>query len=306
MTQWFESFFACAGPGYPDPDWEAISAEVERRYPEDEWHDIWCEIARYWTGRIRDLANDGYRIQESAQFLLLSNADEAKATETLERLDKIDAEVRKEIAALLPEVLYGKCPVLLFAKEQHFYEYASHFIEEDGELGTFGGIYLNKGYGHILIGGDDLGAFCHELCHSYLHHLGLPLWLDEAITMDAEHSVTHARPYELSYELVRRHKEYWDEERIQEFWDGISFGMADEAQALSYHLARFILNLLYQGGETPRADMEAFFLKARYEDAGQSAALEVLGVSLGDCVRALLGEGAYDPAEPHEIPWAVT
>lgn len=36
------------------------------------------------------------------------------------------------------------------------------------------------------------------------------------------------------------------------------------------------------------------------KDAGQSAALEVLGVSLGECLVPLLGEGDWEPPEPAE------
>jgi hypothetical protein len=105
-------------------------------------------------------------------------------------------------------------------------------------------------------------------------------------------------PYKLTRELIRRHRDYWTEERIAGFWHGRQFRSPDEGKELSYHLARFVLYSLYDGGNTPRRAMEEFFLTAKHPDAGQAAAIEVFGIRLGECVESLLGEGNWDPAPP--------
>lgn len=115
-----------------------------------------------------------------------------------------------------------------------------------------GGVYLNRGHGHFAMPNGDLERYVsvmsHELCHAFLHHLELPLWLDEAITQGVEHSITGLLPYVLDREMIGRHQDYWDAPRIRAFWSGESFIFADEGQELSYHLARFILHGLHDGG----------------------------------------------------------
>ncbi|MCW1925431.1 hypothetical protein OKA05_22915 [Luteolibacter arcticus] len=290
--------------GYAMPDWEAIWDEVEAEHPPEAWHEVWCEIAREWMATVRDRLGGNYAIRESKNFLLVSTASEQKAVEVLQFLERIHARIQQTIPALLPEALYGQCPVLAFTDENDFYDYVSGYFDDDGEFGAMGGVYLNRGYGHFALPSPQLDHYAavmsHELCHSFLSHLPLPLWLDEAITQGVEHSITGALPYVLDREIIRRHRDYWDEKLLQSFWTGDSFGFPDDGQELSYHLARFILHSLHQGGTTPREEMDRFFLTATYEDAGQSAAQEVFGISLGECLVPLLGEGNWDPVSPPE------
>lgn len=297
-----ESFFPISPTGYPMPDWDAIADQVETSHPPEQWHDAWCHIGREWMEKVRTRLGTRYSIHESKNFYLVSTAGEEKAVEVLQFLERIDTRIQETIPALLPEALYGKCPVLAFTDDNDFYEYVSGYYDEDGEFGAMGGVYLDRGFGHFALPSPDLGRYVatmsHELCHAFVAHLPLPLWLNEAITQGVEHSITAALPYVLDREIIRRHRDYWNEELIQSFWAGESFHFPDDGQELSYHLARFILHSLHQGGTTPREAMDQFFLTASYEDAGQSAAAEAFEISLGDCLVPLLGEGDWEPG-----PW---
>jgi hypothetical protein len=297
---WPEHSFPTGAQGYPMPDWDLIADWVETSHPSEAWHEVYCELAREWVGRIRTRLGAGYAIRESKNFILLSTAGEEKSIEVLRFLERIDERIQQTIPALLPEALYGKCPVIAFADEQDFYDYLSQYHGDDGEFASVGGVHLDRGYGHFAMPSEDLASYAsvmsHELCHAFLSHLDLPMWLNEAITQGVEHSITGLQPYLLDREIIRRHQEYWDGHLLQLFWRGESFSLPDDGQELSYHLARFILHGLHQGGSTPREVMDEFFLNAKYDDAGQSAALEVLGISLGDCVVPLLGEGDWEPA----------
>ncbi len=281
------------------PDWDLLAGWVETSHPPEAWHDAYCELAREWVKQIQTQLGERYAIRESKNFVLLSTVGDEKATEVLRFLERIDERIQQTIPALLPEVLYGKCPVIAFADEQQFYDYVSQYHHDDGEFAGMGGVYLDRGFGHFAMPSEDLASYAavmsHELCHAFLSHLDLPLWLNEAITQGVEHSITGNQPYLLDREIIRRHQGYWDAHLLQLFWRGDSFHLPDEGQELSYHLARFILHGLHQGGTTPREVMDEFFLNAKYDDAGQSAALEVLGISLGDCVVPLLGDGDWEP-----------
>lgn len=299
---WPDEWFPPGQEGFPLPDWNAIADHVEAEHPPENWHQIYCNLGTEWMERVRRLLGGSYTIRESRNLILLSSVTDAKAVEVLNFLEQTNDRIREVIQPLLPEVLYGKCPVMVFADEQDFYEYVSDHIPDDGVFGGIGGIYIDRGYGHFAMPSEDLASYesvmSHEMCHAFLHHLELPLWLDEAITQEVQHSVAGERPYELDRELVRRHQEFWTVPLLQDFWSGDSFHLPDEGQELSYHLSRFILHGLHRGGVTPREKMNEFILRAKYDDAGQSAALEVLGVSLGECLVPLLGEGDWEPLEP--------
>jgi hypothetical protein len=184
---WPDEWFPPGEEGFSLPDWDAIADRVEADCPPEDWHRVYCELGTEWMERIRGVLGGTYTIRESRNFILLSTVTDAKAAEVLRFLERIDERIRQTIPALLPDALYGKCPVI---------------------------------------------------------------------------------------------------------------GFADEGQELSYHLARFILHGLYDGGATPRGVLDEFFLRAKYDDAGQGAALEVLGISLGECLVPLLGEGDWEPAGP--------
>jgi hypothetical protein len=294
------SDFPTSECGYPMPDWDSIAEKLEATHPPEAWQDAWCDIAREWLAAIRDRLGGNYSIRESQNFYFVSTAAEGKTVEVLQFLERIDARIQQTIPALLPEEYYGKCPVIAFADPNDFYDYVSGFFDDDGDFGAMGGVYLNRGFGHFALPSPDLERYVatmsHELCHAYLSHLPLPLWLDEAITQGVEHSITGALPYVLDREIIRRHREYWDADSIQSFWSGESFHFPDDGQELSYHLARFILHSLHQGGTTPREEMDRFFLTVTHEDAGQAAAQGVFDISLGECLAPLLGEGNWEPS----------
>jgi len=60
---------------------------------------------------------------------------------------------------------------------------------------------------------------------------------------------------------------------------------------LSYNLSQILLNLLRQ----QHREIADFVRLARREDAGQNAALDCLGVDLGDLASIFLGPGDWRP-----------
>jgi hypothetical protein len=84
---------------------------------------------------------------------------------------------------------------------------------------------------------------------------------------------------------------FWKSQNIQRFWSGVSFAEAGDSNELSYSLAEIVLNLLMEGGK----ELAGFLQAARWEDAGQDAALNVLDMDLGQVVATFLGEGNWRP-----------
>ena len=130
----------------------------------------------------------------------------------------------------------------------------------------------------------------HELTHACLAHLPIPLWLNEGMAVLMEDVLAGHRLF-LDKEMVKRHQKYWNEETIQGFWSGESFLAFDDGQELSYNLAHILVRNISQ-------DFTAFATfsnNASYEDAGELAAKEFLGVSLTQIVGSFLGEGSWQP-----------
>lgn len=285
--------------GFPSLDWEPLAEWIESRVPESEWNSVWSDVAKVWVERIQERLGSGYTLHESANFLLLAQAPQKKAAEVLSFLESCLSRIRASLPLLTSAPLYGKCPVLVFAELDRFYEYLADYTQEDGEYAAVGGVYLNRGYGHFALPNMDLTRYTdvlsHELCHALLAQRQLPAWLDEAITATVEHDITGRNPYVLDREMLERHRSYWNKDRMQRFWRGESFWSPDEGQELSYHLARFLLNALRQGGHTSSQEMNNFVLAARREDAGLCAAEEVLGIRLDELLTGLVGDGEWKP-----------
>jgi hypothetical protein len=95
------------------------------------------------------------------------------------------------------------------------------------------------------------------------------------------------------HELAERHFAFWNEENFQPFWAGTSFFQPGDPNQLSYSLDEVCVKLLSEKGDA--TSFGAFLEAARSDDAGQTAALDVLGVDLGEIAGTFLGEGNWRP-----------
>ena len=84
-----EQFWKTKDSGFVAPDWEAIAAQVDSQFEETERDAVWTEVARHWLERTRErLGQDEYTLRASANFFLLSLADDGKASEVLVFLER--------------------------------------------------------------------------------------------------------------------------------------------------------------------------------------------------------------------------
>ena len=293
------------GKRFTHPDWEKISEWVEQSGigTEEEESAFYEKMATQWIAAVTRELGTRYRSFESPHFVLVSLVSGEKTNEVLDYLESILGKIRASLPFLDESEPLGKCPVLAIAEDELFYEYLSEFFGDEDEeqlFGAAGGVYLNTGYGHFAFPTkveltEFQGVLSYELCHALLNHLELPVWLGEAITVMVENSITGENPYFIDRDMIQQHRDFWTEERMQEFWSGESFWLADDGQLLSYHLAQFLLNGLYQGGITPPALMNQFIREASHENAGVSAAKDVLDIDLTKFLTNLLGEGNWAP-----------
>jgi hypothetical protein len=127
--------------------------------------------------------------------------------------------------------------------------------------------------------------------HNCVVHLQLPLWLNEGLAVIFDRTIAQGRQPFLDHELRDRHLVFWNPENIQEFWAGLSFGEPGESNQLSYSLAEILVNLLLSESK----GFGEFVKHADWRDAGQTAALGILGRDLGETAGTFLGEGNWRP-----------
>jgi len=279
------------------PDWDAIQAPQNALDP--ALHLFWSSAARAWLEALAGALGQGYRIGESAEFMLLSMLPLGEQRITLEYAER----TRKRILQLLPGIArddgFGKTVILVFDSAQRYYEYIAHFYpdsEVHGEFALSGGMFIDEGYGHFVFVADELQRLepiiAHELTHCLVQHLPLPAWVNEGVAVNTEERLCRAQASVFTpAELRDKHSAFWNKNTIQEFWSGKSWLRPDDGNLLSYDLAKTFITLASR-------DWNAFALfisAADSTDAAEAASLEHLGYSVTRLAEAVLGEGCWAP-----------
>jgi len=292
--EWLDQYFEDKD-NFPRPNWENIYEHVDKHLSDSDQNELLCNIARTWMHKLITVLPNEYDVHESENFILVTSESEKYISlfqRFLERSLKRTTETLHNIAL---DDGYGKYIVLIFNDIDDYYSYLSYFYSEDGEYGLSSGIYLNKGYGHFAFPHQELtyaeSIAAHELTHALLTHLPIPAWLNEGIAVTIENMITGSTPLRMDEEMYARHKTFWGEKEIQEFWSGDSFYRTDEGQELSYHLAQFAVNSLSQEYET----FIQFANNANLNDGGEAAANEIYGGSLGNLISQYFGKGNWTP-----------
>lgn len=178
--------------GLPRPDWERILQWVGNNVaPESRDEAVW-ELARQWMNLLQQALPAGYQCYESTNFLILTRNVEKAGI----RLLKWSENVRDAILMLLPHIAnddgLGPHVIMIFHANHTYYDYVCDFYPDEGEFGSSLGMFLRGHYNHIAVLHQPLATertIAHELCHSLLAHLTLPLWLNEGITQMTESHV---------------------------------------------------------------------------------------------------------------------
>lgn len=288
-----------AGTRLPIPDWGAISAGVEGIDDDVRLHAWYTASARQWLDALgRALPDGDYASRSSADFLLLSAQPARAADLVLRSCEQALRAVRGRLGALAADGGYGPYVVIVFASQDSYYDYVSHYHDDGGEYAMSSGVFINAGYGHFASWHDALDQLepvvVHELTHALLTHLPLPLWLNEGIAVNVERALLPrlADPrlqLHTPAEMHARHLGWWNAETIQAFWSGEAFQVGEGVE-LAYDLARTITALAARD----EAAFHRFALAATWQDAGKGAE-PALGFPLVHLVEAVLGEGEWTP-----------
>jgi len=299
--EWVNKYFDETGD-FPRPNWADIYEHVEAHLKDVDQDELWREIANAWILKLKSKLSDDYQIYESDNYILVTSESDRYVTLLSGFLESALRKILSALKGMASDEGYGKYVVIVFNDIDDYYSYMSYYYPEDGVFGLSSGVYLNNGYGHFVFPHQDVAyaesITAHEMTHSLLSHLPIPLWLNEGMAVTIENMIAGSAPLRMDNELFARHKAFWGEKEIQEFWSGDAFHRPDEGQELSYHLAQFAVKSLSH-------DYEAFVRfanMANYDDGGESAANEIFGGGLGGLgglIAQFFGDGDWAP-KPQE------
>ena len=81
-------------PGrFPLPDWDWIAEQVETRHDSASLNDGWSRVASHWLGLFAEALGSEYRLYESKNFILVTQAKPSRVSEVLEFLEYCHAEI---------------------------------------------------------------------------------------------------------------------------------------------------------------------------------------------------------------------
>ena len=305
-----ESFLAShlvdAG-GVPLIDWQAAQSWLETVPDQHARGHVWSRLERAWLDHMRAALGPPYAVRETETALLLSTLEPNVAGATLGFMAKTLQRITRVLDGVAHSPEWGKDILIVFDDEESYYRYVSHYYPE-GEFAASGGMYINAGCGHFVTVKSDLRVIeptiVHEMTHGCLGHLPIPAWLNEGLAVNTEQRLSPHPSHVLTpHQMHAKHRRFWGDAEIQQFWSGRSFLRNDDGNMLSYDLARILVAQL--SGDWPK--FRAFALAANIEDSGAAAAAEHLQLDLGAVVAVLLEREpepawAPDPAAWNEAP----
>ena len=285
------------GPCYPD--WRAIAVHIDTKIVETSHREAWETASRMWVENVCRHLGGLYRVHETKNFLILSEAPESAMKGDREFFEQTLAGILRSLRGAAWEDVYGKRVVFVFSSAEEYYAYIAP-LYPDGEHAMTGGICLaHTGYVHIAMPLLDHSNYrcviAHELTHVCLSQLPLPIWLNEAIAMRMEAEICHSNIFRLDREIYERHVTFWDEESIQTFWSGASWGIAGDSNELSYSLASILWRKIETDIGATREEALRFLNSAHFADAGGSAFEACFSFTLAELVEDFLGEGHWTP-----------
>jgi hypothetical protein len=236
--------------GLPHPDWDA-AREWLAALPAGERAQAWIALERGWLDWLRGPLGLHYRLYESDAALLLTTQPARLAQVKLAYLARTLKRIQGALEDIADHEAGGKEILIAFADEEDYYRYVSGFYPDGGTFGMSSGMHLGGGCGHFVTHGVELEhlepTIVHEMTHSCLSHLRLPLWVNEGLAQAIERrfAPVAADPF-AQLERLEKQKSFWGDGRIQEFWSGHAFHRPDQRQEMAYALALAMTETLAQ------------------------------------------------------------
>lgn len=293
--------------GFPVLDWNAAQAWVESIPGEEGQARAWTHLEQAWLMHMQSALGPAYSLREAGDAALLSTLEPHIANATLQYVSKTLQRVIRVLDGIAEASEWGKDILIVFDDEESYYRYVSHYYPSEGNFAASGGMYINHGCGHFVTVKADLRAIepviAHEMTHSCLSHLPIPAWLNEGLAVNTEQRLSPSGSSMLTpQQMHAKHRAFWGDREIQEFWSGKSFLRNDDGNMLSYDLARILVAQL--GTDWP--SFRPFVLNADLSDGGAAAATEYLNLDLGVAASSVLEQKSANNWSPRPETWHET
>jgi len=287
----------------PRPQWDLLASYVEQ-LPDEQRREAWYGLVQQWVARLAESLGPQYDQYVTRTITLLS----PPTSPAPPRLVELAQACRSSLEYLLPGIADfhdHSSLIVILDDEETYYRYLSAFYPE-GEHGASAGVCIREGHPHIAIRNyrtTSIGrTLAHELTHASLTHLELPQWIEEGLAQMFEHEVGGADDFALTSRDAAKHKAYWGQHGLDDFWRGDGFNRSGRVQTLSYQLADVLMRILLEDhkprwfglSKGKQRELMAFLREARVEDCGEEAARTHLGFGLGDRASKFLGPGQWD------------
>lgn len=254
---------------------------------------------RAWLLHFRDWLGPHVQLMETPDAWVVSGYTPGQARAVGDFVSAARRRIDQLLEGLARFPEEERSTLIAFDHGDDYYRYVANYYPDEGEFAFSGGMFIDAGCPHFVAVLNDLWVLepviAHEMTHFALAHLSLPLWLDEGLAVNTEHRISTSQQHHTrTVELLGQHREFWNDSTIQEFWTGKSFHRPDEGQALSYDLARAMVDLVGRDWGA----FVSFATSARREDGGAAAAHDALGLDLGDLAAAAINakqKGRWTP-----------
>ncbi len=279
----------------PRPDWPALDRVIGPDAPDDQLHAAYTGLARDWIEGLRAALGGRYRVHAAPGWLLLSRHPRRHARRLLDLLERLRRQILRGLDGLADDMGFGPHVVLLLDDPRDRADYLQPLLGAAHLPDAHGGLFIDDGYGHLLLPSAGLrrctAVAAHELTHQLLRDRRLPVWLDEGVAVAMEQALTGTRLYASTPAARAQLQAHWRAAGLHGFWSGAAFAQAPAAARDAYALACHAVSAL--ATDWPR--FVAFARGAHPADAGDEAARQVYGHGVGDCLRPWLGEGDWSP-----------
>ena len=288
-----ESFF-------PIPDWRQVGEWIELQ-PQIQHNELWCGVARNWAKEIARHFGGTCRAYESPHFFAVIPGELDRGKRAMVFYEQLYRQLRSTLGDMALKEWFGKFTLFIAPDQDTYYRYFSNYTAPGDHIQS-GGVYINRGYGHIALPSPDsifdTRVLAHELCHALLCHHDLPLWLNEGVTQATEIALAGQVIQDGHRKPLPDHRDFWDKDRIALFWSGRGFDTPGDTSSLCYDLSLRIVRAFLA---IDRKGIAAVVINAKRQDSAFGAFRECFKQTPADFLNRFLGFGDWTAGHQLEV-----
>lgn len=287
--------------GFARPDWERVYEWVDSLETDEKRREAFAAIELKWAEELAvSISRETYALHTEHVIIVASLPPEE--INRLLWMCELTNSWLVDLLGPIPKELAGRHFIVHFSDEEEFHAYLLP-DEPDGRVALR--VYQNQNWSYFILPPETSH---YELCHNlasaivngFTSNREFPYWVSVGLVRVAARRMNNDANLALFESDPRSLLAVSTPDAIQRFWSGEEFSCDPalcnfSADRLSDLLVREILK--FDGQTRPFLDT------VKWQDAGESAAREHLGVSLAELVANILGPGDWAPRPEAWPPW---